>query len=166
MMNMHMDLVFLEEQIRISFDLLFEAPPIIDDSDPLDGEMLSLYKYKSYCEIPDLLSGDGCDFPFFSLIENKEGLYYLGGYMLYFIKMISLCRDTYPVDNFGYGLGMQYITMMSFLQKNETTEWMRSIPRIAGLMVNFLDAMVNTSGIDFSAKDLENIKHLRACLKK
>ena len=161
-MTDHLDLLLIEREITITFELLFDEIPPVDASDILDGNMLELFVGKAFHEIPDILEGDADPLSFFSLVELPEAKYYLGGYLLWLAGKIRYSRAVYPFAQNPVFLGLPYITLMGWLVSEEAATWIKSCKILPSLIVRILDLVVNTAGFWLDEEDNQQILQARA----
>ena len=162
-MTDHLDLLLIEREITITFELLFDAIPPVDASDILDGNMLELFVGKAFHEIPDILEGDADPLSFFSLVELPEAKYYLGGYLLWVVRKVRYARDYYPLYQIPeFLMVVPYITLMGFLVSEEAVTWIKSCKTLPSLIVRILDLVVNTAGFMLDDEDRQQILQARA----
>lgn len=161
----NIDIQFLEKFTHIVFGLIFAAPPDVDCGDPLEGESLRLIAGKEFFEILPLLNDELDQLPFFSVCTPEVAKYYLGGYMLYFLKMVEASRRIYPFSLNSIVLGPDFLSMLIFLERVEILDWIRSMDELSNLVSNFLIMIVNTAGFDLEDQTEESIMRICKYLK-
>jgi len=157
----HWDIRLLELEVRVAFDVLFSGPPEIDWSDPLDGESLSKFNGKKYYEVEDIIEGGVDGFPFFALVSPQVGRYYVGGYIIFFLRKMEICRNLYPESLCSFVVTVEYLTFMAFLRQDETVSWVASMPRMADIVCRFLNLMMNTAGFEYEGENLNEMRAIK-----
>lgn len=156
----HMDLALMEHEIRLVFDALFNESPEIDTSGTLDGGFLELFNRKSFTEIQEVI-GNLAAFPFFSLVPEDVGKYYLGGYLLYLLEVIRASRDDYAAMGSPIVCGDEYDTVLDFLSRGSVVDWIRSNKSMSYIILKFLDIVSNTVAFEHREEDLLQLMGIR-----
>lgn len=158
----HIDLLLIEREITILFDLLFDEIPVVDASDILDGNMLGLFVGKSFHEVPEIIDDSADSLSFFDLVSLPEGKYYLGGYLLWLVRLVRTSRDNYPFAHNPVFLGIPYLTLMGFLVSHDAVAWIHSCKPLPPIIVRLLDLVLNTAGFELDEEKKQQILVTRA----
>lgn len=157
-------LEYTEKCINAIFDSLFEGPPPVDCSDPLDGDSISYIAGRRYMEVVPMI-GDELDcIPLFDLIDDVAARYYLGSYLIDTVRQVGLAWKRYPITHNPWIIGVGFFSMIRFLSEDSTIIWIISNPGLLRVVVTTLDYVVNSTAFFIDGEKLEEIGRLRRML--
>lgn len=160
-MNMeHLDLSLMKHEVELVFGTLYGDVPEMDCSDIFDGDTLALFAGRHFSEIPGILR-DVDLVPFFALVDESVGKYYLGGYLLYFIEQIKDYREFYYVNNSTLLRDVEYVTLMNFLDNESVASWVKTVEPLSYIIRKFLSILSNTAALALGEEELLQINRIR-----
>jgi len=160
------DIDLLRGRIVMSYDIMFDGPPDLLVDDGLDGDAVMRLSGVKYIDAVGMIGVELDDVAIFDLIEEGGCRYYLGSYLIDCLDQVELSRVYYPVDHNPRILGVGFLSMLSFLQKEDTISWICSIRPLAFIVVEVLDLVVNNSAFFLSDETLSRIGSCRSKISK
>lgn len=143
---------------------MFDEPPVVDSRDWLDGDSLELLSGKNYRELVPLLTKELDVFPLFALIPHEAGRYYLASALIAHVNCLQGvvdCRNPkYRWMHEAYCLiGTIYISMIEFLRRKETVEWILLNEDLRRLIGDVFDT-TNELLSDLEESNLKDVRQI------